>query len=448
MSTKRIFASAALGACLTIAVVAGPTTAHAASTPATTPLPTLPRVTPALNGANWLAGQLNPAGYVPAGSAPDLAATANVVLALASTGTDPSAAHRALAYLETHVNDDVDVDGSDGPGQLALLILDVHALGGNPWSVAGTDLVSRLLATERTSGADKGLFGAQDPTYDGAYRQGLALAALAGAGVTSQAQVGSAESWLLGQQCPDGGWTSFITSDNPCTGDPADFEGPDTNSTALAVQGLSAQGVLGSTAAGRAATFIRGAQDSDGGWGYEPGTARAPGSTDPDSTALVIQAILALGQSPSAVTFDRGKANPISALLSFQLTSGSGKGAFRYPGSTAPNLLATYQAVPAAASVKLPFNLAVTTSSLRNGAVGVPYSVTLSARGGNGPRTWQLVGDSALPAGLTLTRGSGVISGKPDHSGTTRFTVEVVDTKTTTIPHTEDIAWKVLSISV
>ena len=448
MSIKRIFASAALGACLTAAVVAGPTTAHAADTPAATPLPTLPQVTSALDGADWLAGQLDPAGYVPAGSAPDLAATANVVLALASAGTDPGAAHRALSYLESHVNEYVHVDGSDGPGQLALLILDVHALGGNPRSFGGTDLVSRLLATERTSGTDKGLFGAQDPTYDGAYRQGLALAALAGAGVTAQAQVGSAESWLLGQQCPDGGWTSFITSANPCTGNPADFEGPDTNSTALAVQGLSAQGVLGSSAAGKAATFIRGAQDSDGGWGYEPGTARAPGSTDPDSTALVIQAILALGQSPSAVIFDRGKANPISALLSFQLTSGSGKGAFRYPGSTAPNLLATYQAGPATASVKFPFNLAVTTSSLRNGAVGVPYSATLSARGGNGPHTWQLVSGSALPAGLVLTRGSGVLSGKPKHSGTTRFTVEVVDTETTAVPHTHDIAWKVLSISV
>ena len=86
------------------------------------------------------------------------------------------------------------------------------------------------------------------------------------------------------------------------------------------------------------------------------------------------------------------------------------------------------------ASVKFPFNLAVTTSSLRNGAVGVPYSATLSARGGNGPHTWQLVSGSALPAGLVLTSGSGVISGKPKHSGTTRFTVEVVDTKTTAVP--------------
>ncbi len=446
MSIKRIFASAALGACLTVAVVVGPATAHA-STPGSGSLPTLPQVASAENGATWLAGQLNSAGYIPAGKTADLTATANVVLALAATGTEPGAAHRALTYLGSHVNAYVDVDGSDGPGQLALLILDAHALGENPTSFGGTDLVSRLLATERTSGADKGLFGAQAPTYDGAYRQGLALAALAGAGVSSPAQVGTAEQWLEAQQCPDGGWTSFITSDNPCTGNPADYEGPDTNSTALAVQGLSAQGVLGSKAADKALSFIHGAEDSDGGWGYEPHTTSAPGTTDPDSTALVVQAILALGQSPSAVTFDKGKADPISALLSFQITSGTGKGAFRYPGSSAANLLATYQAVPAVASVKVPFSLAVTTSSLRKGAVGVAYSASLSARGGNSPYTWQLVGGSVLPAGLTLSR-SGVISGKPKAAGTTRFTVEVVDTKTTSAPHTQDVAWKVLSISV
>ena len=41
------------------------------------------------------------------------------------------------------------------------------------------NLVDRLLATERTTGTDKGLFGASDPSFDGAFRQGLALAALA-----------------------------------------------------------------------------------------------------------------------------------------------------------------------------------------------------------------------------------------------------------------------------
>ena len=145
-------------------------------------------------------------GYIP-GNAPgqaNLSFTANTVLALAAAGTDLPQADSALRYLATQVDPYVTVSGSDGAGQLSLLILDAHALGVNPYSFGGTDLVSRLLATEPPSG----LFGAQDPPYDGSYRQGLALSALAAAGVTSHAELGSAEAWLIAQQCPNGGWST------------------------------------------------------------------------------------------------------------------------------------------------------------------------------------------------------------------------------------------------
>jgi hypothetical protein len=370
---------------MTLALVAGPATAYAATpSPVTAAgsLPTLPQVSSAQRGATWLAAQLTSGGYVPTSpgsGVADLEATANTILALASADVDPSGAQSALDYMEGQVDDYVTVDGSDGPGQLALLILDAHALGVDPTSFGGTNLVARLLATEQSSGADAGLFGVQDPTYDGAYRQGLALAALAAVGDTAPSQVGAAETWLTAQQCPDGGWTSYVNADNPCNGDPADYQGPDTNSTALAVQGLSAQGALGSKRASKALKFLEKAQNSDGGWGYEPNAADAPGSSDPDSTALVIQAVLAMGKSPSAATFNRGGANPVSTLESFQLTSGSGSDAFFYPGSSDPNTLATYQAVPAVAGVKFPFDLVVTTTSLPAGTVGHAYSATLSA---------------------------------------------------------------------
>ena len=153
MSTKRMTTSAVLAVCLTFAAVAGPATANAAA-PQAAPLPSLPQVSSASNGAAWLAGQLNSSGYVPSSTPgqPDLTSTANVALALASTGTQSAAAHRAVTYLETHVNAFVKVDGSDGPGQLALLILDAHATGVNPRAFGTTNLVTRLLATERTSG--------------------------------------------------------------------------------------------------------------------------------------------------------------------------------------------------------------------------------------------------------------------------------------------------------
>jgi hypothetical protein len=359
MSTKRLLASAALASCLLFAFDAGPSaTSAAASTPSVANPPSLPQRSAAQRGANWLATQFSSSGFIPSTvtpGQPNLAATANAVLALAGAGVDRDAASNALGYLETHVDQYVSVAGSDAPGQLALLVLDAHALGVNPRDFGGTDLVSRLLATQQTVGADSGLFGSQSPTFDGAFRQGLALAALAAADVTGTAEVASAETWLNAQQCPDGGWTTYVTVGNPCNGDPANFVGPDTNSTALAVIGLAAQKVLGSTAAAHALTFLTGAQNSDGGWGYEPNALSAPGSSDPDSTAEVIQATLSIGLSPSAAQFDRGNVNPVSSLLSFQLTSEPGRGAFFFPGSTTPDLLATYQAVPAAAGVTLPF---------------------------------------------------------------------------------------------
>ena len=75
----------------------------------------------------------------------------------------------------------------------------------------GTDLVTRLLATEQTTGPDAGLFGTENQAANysaGGYQQGLALAALAAAGVTGRSQVGTAIAWLVQEQCPDGGWTS------------------------------------------------------------------------------------------------------------------------------------------------------------------------------------------------------------------------------------------------
>lgn len=361
MSTKRIFTSTVLGVCLTLALAAAPATANAASPSAST-LPSLPQVLSAQAGGNWLASQLTSQGYIPTSSDPDtadLSATANTILALASSGEDPAGAQKALSYMESNVNTYVEQDGSDGPSQLGLLILDAHALGADPTSFGGTNLVSRLLATQQTSGPDAGLFGteAQVEGYSaGGYQQGLALAALAGVGDTSGNQIDAADSWLHDQQCPDGGWTSYETADNPCNGSPADYEGPDTNSTSLAIMGLSAQGNLGAKDAKKALSFLVGAQDSDGGWGYEPNASGAPGSTDPDSTALVIQAILALGKSPTESSFDEQSANPVATLESFQTASGSNAGAFTYPGLSGPNILATYQAVPAVAGVKFPFN--------------------------------------------------------------------------------------------
>jgi hypothetical protein len=352
---KRVAASGAVALLLGTAAVVGPVAASAA-----TPRPNLPQAASARAAANWLAGLITPGGFIPSINnpvVPNLDATANTVLALASAGVDQSQAVSALTFLEAHANDYATVTSADGPGQLALLILDAHAMNVAPRSFGGTDLVARLLATQRSTGTDAGLFGSQDPSFDGAYRQGLSLAALAAAGVTTGSAVISGDAWLTRQQCPDGGWTSYISTFNPCNGKPANFAGPDTNSTALAVQGLEAQRALNPKASGSALHFLARAQDADGGWSYEPNTPNTPGSTDPDSTALVLQALLSLGASPSSAKFTKGSSDPVATLSSFQITSGANTGALAFPGIPGANQLATYQAVPALAGVTFAYNL-------------------------------------------------------------------------------------------
>jgi len=83
--------------------------------------------------------------------------------------------------------------------------------------------------------------------------------------------------------------------------------------------------------------------------------------------------------------------------------------------------------------------LSVTTTSLPDGTVGVPYSQTLQATGGTGSYTWSITSGS-LPGGLSLTSSTGLISGPPTTAGTSNFTVQVNDGSTT--------ASKSLSISI
>ncbi len=172
MKFRRILTPAALGVCTVLVLAASPATADAALS--------LPQPASAQAGATWLAGQFTPQGFIPSQSDPgtaDLSATANSILALASANIDPSLAATALSYMKANVAVYVTQNGADGPGQLANLILDAHALGVDPTSFGGTNLVARLLATEQASGHNAGLFGTKSQVKDfqaGVYDQGLA----------------------------------------------------------------------------------------------------------------------------------------------------------------------------------------------------------------------------------------------------------------------------------
>ena len=86
--------------------------------------------------------------------------------------------------------------------------------------------------------------------------------------------------------------------------------------------------------------------------------------------------------------------------------------------------------------------LVVTTASVPDGTAGAAYSQTLAATGGTAPYTWSLV-SGTLPAGLSLTMATGVISGTPTTAQAESFTVRATDSQGT--PETADQA---LSITV
>lgn len=70
------------------------------------------------------------------------------------------------------------------------------------------------------------------------------------------------------------------------------------------------------------------------------------------------------------------------------------------------------------------FALTITTISVPDGEVGIEYSESLSATGGDGNYTWGIA-SGELPQGLSLNTATGEISGDPTLDGTFNFTAEV-----------------------
>ncbi|WP_336114921.1 prenyltransferase/squalene oxidase repeat-containing protein [Streptomyces sp. PTD9-10] len=181
-----------------------------------------------------------------------------------------------------------------------------------------------------------GLFGRTDPTYDGVWRQSLALLAQRTLGYRP---ADSAVDWLVGQQCDKGGFAAFrADTAKACEGKGG--AQPDTNSTAAAVQALQAVG--GHDAEVRKAlVWLTTLQNKDGGWGYSPG---AP--SDTNSTGVVVGAFAAVGQDPAQLHL-KGK-SPYDLLAKWSLPcDGTGGGALAYQPDKKGKLAANADATAA-----------------------------------------------------------------------------------------------------
>ena len=229
----------------------------------------------------YLATQQQPNGSIPAFS--PIGSTADAVLAIVAAGTGKQQLHAAIGYLRRQaLAGHVSIVGLQAKVAAAAV-----AGGRDPRAFGGINLVKALRSTIDPNGR----FG-DAAVFDDA----LAVIALEAADVKIPPLV---TQWLLDAQCPDGGWQydgpALTDEDEHCfsIADPAsDFFGSDTNTTSYVVQAIEAAG--GAMYPHDPIAFFADIRDAaHGGWGYTWGFQ----TTDANSTALAIQALISSGEA-------------------------------------------------------------------------------------------------------------------------------------------------------
>ena len=132
------------------------------------------------------------------------------------------------------------------------------------------------------------------------------------------------------------------------------------------------------------------------------------------------------GSAPYAWSLTSG---PLPTGLTLN-AAGSITGIATMAGNYLLTMTVTDSATPSATaslllSLTVSTQLIVTTSTLPNAPVGMPYAQPLTATGGTAPYSWTLC-SGTLPDGITLDP-SGVLSGSPNSMGTAALVVTVTD---------------------
>lgn len=279
----------------------------------------------AVSGAAYITTSQRPNGSLPAFS--PIGSTADGVLALVSAGVGRRAASDALAYLSRQVT----AGHVTGVGLTAKVALAAVAMGRDPRTFAGHNLIFEIRSTEDADGR----FGDGTATV---LDEALAILAFRGAETRASS---TALAWLRAAQCRDGGWAfdePYDPSDDNLhcrsKSTASDFFLSDTNTTAYVVQALEASGNRPYTV--DPFGFFAAIRDPNrGGWGYTWGFT----ATDANSTGLALQAYAAAGlPTPNGAR---------AALRRLQWPDCGGWG-FTWAGSTrgAPDLGATIAAIP------------------------------------------------------------------------------------------------------
>lgn len=302
--TRRTARGIAVAALATGLVAVGTATANA---------------TPTTDAATWLSSQLTGGNHYVVGGNNDVGLTEDGLFAFKAAGSGYATQVTNIKnWLNSTTNigggSTVGYIGSSSvyyPGALAKTTLAVKAAAGNPkvWTSSNINLVSRLETTLVTSGTNAGRFAdpRDTPTYYGyanPVSQALALIAIKNQDPTYSG-LASAATYLRNQKCSDNGWSYQFGS---CTT-------LDPDSTGFVTQALAyVGGTANTTAATNGNAALNGKRVAQGSgktaWQnicQSPFTTPSPSV---NSTALAIQGLTAnpSGSGTYATSIANGKA--------------------------------------------------------------------------------------------------------------------------------------------
>jgi hypothetical protein len=241
--------------------------------------------------------------------------------------------------------------GSDSPGQNMDAILAIRAAGYNPaldtlpgGQTPADYLEAQAAAVPNAGAAAKGALAAEalglDPTNVNGTDLVAKITSALDAGTGRYASDDFSQSLaIIGLACTendvDAGAVTALREAQVDDGGWGFGGSSDADTTALAVQALVAAGVSASDGDVAAALdYLKATQNDDAGWGFD-------GASNTSSTAFAVQALLALGEDPESAMYAKGDGNPVSYLVSQQQGDGSFAGF--------DPLFATNQVVPALA---------------------------------------------------------------------------------------------------
>ena len=299
---KHLYAASAILAASLVFIVsgAGALPAKAQNDPGSRALRYLATQQSATTGAE-------PAGFSPYDTSEFYA------IGAAAAGYDPNALRNGtgpsvIDYLTTNV-----MSATADGGNTGRLLLTAVAARQDITSFGTVNLVTKL-----NSFYSGGFYQANS-----AQGQALAILGLKAAGASVQQPAVDA---VKKAQDADGGWDYLLVANDPNAA--TNYDTSDTNSTAFALMALAAVGDHSLDA--KALAWLKTQQQPDGGFAYQGSPS------DPDSTALVLQALIATAQSPAGCHFNQSGNTPLTYLVSNQDASGGYLGYSGLdPGTTA-----------------------------------------------------------------------------------------------------------------